>query len=336
MTGGAGEAADAGATPEWPPAEPLLAALLRLALPAARVLDIGAPFGRLFPWWPGALCGVADAASLPSAERDLLLLFRQHGQPVQLPTAPILGLNPAADAALLAADWSTADRLVCGGAEPGRQARWAAPDTLLLRPAGSPRAPPESDPDTGRILLLIGHPARIKPWELLLPGERTGTLFAAIRTAADALAAPGNGWRADGRLVSPRLATVALLRHGDASPPPLRMIPEALPHDLPPPPNGRPPPPSGGLSTGPVPRIRLLLGLLPSIPMRLRLGFQGGTPRAAFLDGVRRAAESDGGSHWTLPINPSGDHATVLGLPLPEAGLTIAGLELLPAIDLPA
>lgn len=334
MTNGAGEAADAGATPEWPPAAPVLAALLQLALPAALLLDIGAPFGRLFPWWPGASCGVADAASLPAAERDLLLLFRQHGQPVQPPTAPIFGLNPAADAALLAADRSTADRLVCGGAEPGQQARWTAPDTLLLRPAGSPRTPPESDPDTGRILLLIGHPARVESWELLLPGERTGPLFAAIRTAADVLAASGSGWRADGRLVSPRLATVALLRHGDASPSPLRMIPEALPHDLPPPPTGRPPPPSGGLTTGPVPRVRLLLGLLPPIPMRLRLRFQDGTPRAAFLDGVRRAAESDGEAHWTLPIDPSGDHATVLGLALPESGLTIAGLELLPGMDL--
>lgn len=329
----------AGPMPDGPPAASMLAAPLRLALPGAALLDVGAPFGRLFPWWPGALCGVADAASLPTAERDLLQRFHQRGLGA---TWPILGLDPAADAALLAsAGWIAADRLVCEAAgHPGLRSRWASPDALVLRPAGSARATPEataSDPDTGRIVLLIGGAARVEAWGLLLPGERTGTLFTAIRTAAEALAAAQTGWQPGGHLISPRLATIALLRHVDAPSPPFRMLPDALPHDLPVPITkgvaAEESPSVGGLATGPAARVRLLLGLLPPTPMRLRLRFRGGTPRAVLVDGMRRLAESGGGPdgavQWEVPIHPAAGRASVFGLALPEGGLTIADLDLL-------
>lgn len=321
------------------PVAPMLAALLRLVLPAAVVVDVGEPFGRIFPWWPGAMCGIADASALPAAERHLLRGFHQGGP---AGTRPILGLDLAADAGLLSGvQGDTANRLVCEGVGgSGRGGHWAAPNGLVLRPAGPARTTAEqaaADPDAGRILLLIGSAARIEPWELLLPDPRTETLFAALRVAADTLAAAGEGWQADGRVVSPRLATIALLRHRGAHSPPLRIMPNALPHDLPVPTGvGVPPakpPASGGLATGAAPRVRLLLGLLPPTPMRLRLRFRGRTPRAVFLDGVRQLAQQgvgpDGVSQWEVPMHPAADFATVLGLALPEGGLTIDALDLL-------
>ena len=68
----------------------ILAGLLRQALPACRLLDLGLPAAPLLPWWPGALCGLAEPASLPPAEAALLGRFR-HG-PLRL---PVFGLDPA-------------------------------------------------------------------------------------------------------------------------------------------------------------------------------------------------------------------------------------------------
>ncbi|TDG03142.1 hypothetical protein E2C05_32410, partial [Paracraurococcus ruber] len=75
----------------------LLGTLLREALPDAAVLDLTGHGGRVFAWCPGAWPGIADAAALPAAERALLGRFRQG--PAR---RPVFGLDPAADAALLA------------------------------------------------------------------------------------------------------------------------------------------------------------------------------------------------------------------------------------------
>ena len=77
-------------------AAPLLAALLRAALPGLRALDLGLPAPPLlFPWLPGTLCGTADARALPPAETDLLRRFRHPDG------RSLIGFD-AADAALLA------------------------------------------------------------------------------------------------------------------------------------------------------------------------------------------------------------------------------------------
>ena len=77
-------------------AAPLLAALLRAALPGLRALDLGLPEPALFPWLPVTSCGVADAEALPPAEAALLRRFRHADSRL------LVGFDRATDAALLA------------------------------------------------------------------------------------------------------------------------------------------------------------------------------------------------------------------------------------------
>ena len=79
-------------------AAPLLAALLRAALPGLRALDLGLPAPPLLlPWLPGTLCGAADAEALPPAEADLLRRFRHPdgGLLVALTAPPTPPCSPA-------------------------------------------------------------------------------------------------------------------------------------------------------------------------------------------------------------------------------------------------
>lgn len=125
------------------------------------------------------------------------------------------------------------------------------------------------------------------------------------------------GWQVGGGSISPRMARLALLWHGRTAaprPPPIQVA--GLPQDR------RPD------------RLRLLLGLLPAVPARLRLRFRGGTPGALLLDGLRQPApqarERHGLLEWDAPVHLAADRPLVLGLALPPGGMTIEGLELLP------
>ncbi|MBX6744761.1 MAG: hypothetical protein IRY87_22240 [Acetobacteraceae bacterium] len=321
--------ADAGAAP-------LLAALLARALPGMQALDLGLPVPRLFPWLPGTLCGLADPAALPAGERTLLGRFRQRGG-----TRPLFGFDPAADAALQAGAPSVwgeaAERLVClpAAALAAGFAGSGPPEPLFLVPGEAGELP---DAERGRIILLLGSTAQVDRYDLLVPPDRTAALFEALRMAGGALAeAAGGRWQVGGRMISPRMASLAVLAEASAGfAPPLSIPAETLVHDLP------VQSAEGRLATGPAARLRLLLGALPPREWRLRISLCTDTLGLAapvlFLEGMRHPARirpgSEGITWLEAVIRPAGGHALVLGLAMPPeagpGGLALTGIELLP------
>ncbi len=304
-------------------AAPLLAALLRAALPGLRALDLGLPAPPLlYPWLPGTLCGAANAETLPPAEAELLSSFRHPDG------RPLAGFDAAADAALLSgapAAWDDApERLIRLGAAPPRG---LPADALLLVPAdaedaaGAPRA---------RILLLLGAGGTVERHDLLVPPPRLGAIHAALAGAAETFAgASGRGrWLARALAVSAEMASVAVLPEDAQNHRPTLSIPAAaLVHDL--------PAPAGpdGLDLSGRGRARLLFG---TAPARLRAFLRGEEASSAvlFADGQRLPA--------TLAEHPTGEIrleaepraaacAAVLGIAVPApARATLTRLELVP------
>lgn len=304
-------------------AAPLLAALLARAVPGVQALDLGLPAPRLFPWLPGALCGVANPAALPAPERALLRRFRQAGG-----TRPLFGFDPAADAALLAgapSAWGdAAERLVCLPAATlmGTFAESSPSEPLFLLPGEAGELPGAA---RGRIILLLGSTAQVERHDLLVPPDRTAALFEALRAAGGVVAeSVGGRWQVGGRMISPRMASLAVLAEASGSlAPPLSIPAEALIHDLP------TRTAEGRLATGRAARLRLLLGSLPPRPWQLRISLcaemLGLAAPVLFLDGMRHPARirpgPEGIAWLEATIHQTGNHALVLGLAMPpEAG----------------
>jgi hypothetical protein len=302
-------------------AAPLLAALLRAALPGLRALDLGLPASPLlFPWLPGTLCGVADAQALPPAEAELLRRFHHPDG------RPLVGFDRAADAALLAgapAAWGDApERLIRPAAPPPRG---LPADALLLVPpdardAGTPRA---------RILLLLGAGEAVERHDLLVPPTRLEAIHAALRVAAETLAGAVDGrWLTRAPAISADTASVALLPEDGQTHRPLVSLPAAsLVHDLP-----ALAGPEGIDLSGAHRQVRLLLG---AAPTRLRAFLRGDASGAAlFGDGRRLPAtvtERAAGETCLEAEPPSGSGAAVLGLAVPaSARATLTRLELMP------
>jgi hypothetical protein len=307
-------------------ATPVLAALLRAALPGLGALDLG-PSPALFPWLPGTLCGVEGAEALLPAEAALLRRFRHPDG------RPLVGLDPAADAALLAG------APVAWGGAPERLIRLPTTrpptglpaDVLLLgtadaeAPAGLPRA---------RLLLLLGAGAAVERHDLLVPPARLGAIHAALGRAAETLAGgaslPGR-WLARALAITDGMASVALLpEEAQAHRPPLSIPAAALVHDAPAL-AGR-----DGLVLPATGRVRLLLGAPPSGGLRVVLRGEGAPRAALFADGRRLPAvpvehrpgefriEAEG---WP----PGGAGTAVLGVAAPApARAVLTRLELLP------
>jgi hypothetical protein len=261
-------------------AAPLLAALLRQALPGLAVLDAALTEGGLYPWLAGARCGAAAPAALPGPERALLRRFRQGGR-------PLFGFDPATDAALAAGApeaWGgTGARLVVLGAAAD-PAPWLAGGALVLV-----RAAPEGS--WARIMLLAGAPAPFERLDLLLAEEeRLPALLAALEAAARDL-----GAECGARQISPRLATLTLL--AGAAKTEAVLEGEALIAD--------------DAAEG---RLRLLLGCLPPRPLGVRVSLASGPLPALFLDGAPYPAEAAGEGMLEARLPPGGARAVVLGL----------------------
>jgi len=148
-------------------AMPVLAALLRAALPGVSVLDLGWPAGRVFPCWPGARLGVAAPEELVPAEAALLRRFRQGRA-----GTPLFGLGEGDDAALLAgAPAALGDSgpvlIVLDGPAPERIGPLLQAGAMVLRGASVAGGPLPPGPERGRIMLLGGSAAHIERWELL-------------------------------------------------------------------------------------------------------------------------------------------------------------------------
>lgn len=305
-------------------AAPLLAALLRAALPGLRALDLGLPEPLLFPWLPGTLCGVADAATLPPAEAALLRRFRHPDG------RPLVGLDRTADAALFAAApeaWHEAEeRLIrCGAAVP----RHPLPaDALLLVP---PDAAHVSGAPTSRMPLLLGAGGTVERHDLLVPQPRLHAIHTAFARAAEALAEASDGrWLARSPAVSAEIASVSLLpENGQTCAPALSLPADALVHDRP---ASRAGPDGLDLSVPPH-RVRVLLG---SVPARLRITLRGDASGAAlFGDGarlpIRKAEGPEGETCLEAEAWPRSAGVAVLGVALPRpARAVLARLDLLP------
>lgn len=315
----------------------ILASLLRAALPDVAVCDFGLPAGRVFPWWPGARCGIADPAALAPAEAALLRRFRQG--PAGL---PVCGLEAAADAALLAAApgaWGEASGpplLVLEGPAPAALAPLLEAGAMLLQHGRTEGLAPPPGAPRGRIMLLGGHISRIERWDFLLPADQIAPVFDRLQVAAQQLAGmlggPGQ-WQVGGRVATDHLASLGMLSLGTDQLPPLVLPAGGLPHDLPEPVAGE------ALPLGRARRLRLLLGALPARPGWLRLRLLGLDPDRApglFLDGLRLEAQCRAeGQDWLLeaPVRQWPELAAVVGLALPaEAppGLVLRSLEVGP------
>ncbi len=303
-------------------AAPLLAALLRAALPGLRALDLGLPAPpALFYWLPGALCGVADATALAASEAELLRRFcHPDGR-------PLAGFDRAADAALLAgapAAWDDApERLIRFGAAPPRG---LPADALLLVP---PDAGDANEVPRARVLLLFGAGQDVERHDLLVPPPRLATVHAALRDAAEALAgaAGGGRWLARALVVSENMASVALLPEDAQTHRPALSVPAAvLVHDMPTPAG------ADGLDlSGGGRQVRLLLG---AAPVRLRAFLRGGAAGAALFGDGRRlsvavAEHPTGVTRLEAEPPPGGAGPFVLGLAIPaSARAVLTRLEL--------
>ncbi len=298
-------------------AGPLLAALLARALPGLALRDLTLPVGALLPWLPGARCGVADPAGLEREERALLAGLRQQGR-------PLLGLDPAADAAPDSAWDGARDRLaatVLAAPVPG------AGLTLVAGGLGEATQPR----GLARILILVGREDAPERHDLLLPEPRLEEVFGRLRAAAAAMAGPG--WQQGGRVLAAGQASLLLLAPPPGHVPDLLLAAATLPHDLPDDGSGA----AGGapgLPLAGVRQLRLLLGALPPLRWRLRLVFDGAPPgqAALFLDGLRLVARAapDG---LVADIAPPPGRALVLGLAWRDGappGLRLARLEARP------
>lgn len=254
---------------------PLLAALLRAALPGLATLDLHALArpGGLFPFLTAR---VGAPRKVDLAEHALLAAFRDPAG------APLVGFHPARDAALragAAAAWGGADtpRLVVLTAAED-PAQWLAAGAMVLtdQPPAAPGA---------AILLLIGR--RAAPRHLLLPTAAVDGLLPALAEAAEAIARQA-GTRAGIRRISDCFATLTLAAEAPAE---ARIDGTTLPRIV-------------GRTTA-----RLLLGCLSPGPWRLTIG----APCAAvFLDGCRAPITPGNGGPSVL-LHP-GPHATILGL----------------------
>ncbi|WP_187829907.1 hypothetical protein [Siccirubricoccus phaeus] len=304
-------------------AAPLLAELFHRLDPPPRLLDLGLPEARLFPWVAGAVCGVAGEEALPPAERALLAGFRDAAR-----RRPPFGFDAAADAAMLAqapAAWGGGGEwLVClPGAPPLSLAPlWRGGAWALLRAAGQAGW---VGSDRGRIMLLAGTPAAVEHYDLVVPVERLEEVLERLHEAAAALAAEGAGWRTGRRRISARLASLTLLREAPQRPG-LALAAPALWHDA-----------AVELAGGALPltglkRLRLLLGSLPAGPARLVVLLRGGVPPVLFLGGRRLAATPLPGPAGTTRLEAAtrlaGGPAEVLGLAaLPGPAPALLGLE---------
>ncbi|MCO6417835.1 hypothetical protein JYK14_16935 [Siccirubricoccus sp. KC 17139] len=303
-------------------AAPLLAALFRRMAPPPHLLDLGLPEARLFPWLPGALCGVAEAAALPAAERALLAGFRDATS-----RRPPFGFDAATDAALLAgapAAWGgEGDRLVClpGPPPPVLAPLWQGGAWALLRAGQAGWA----GADRGRIMLLAGTAEAVEQYDLLLPAARLAEVLDRLEAASAALAAAGGPWRIGCRRISARLGSLTLLREA-AGRPGLALAAPALWHDGPQALAGK------ALPLASPGRLRILLGSLPCGPARLSVRLRGGAPPVLFLGGRRLAAtpvpDPDGAMRLEATPELAGGPAEVLGLAtLPGPAPALLGLE---------
>jgi hypothetical protein len=313
---------------------PLAAALLRRALPGLAALDLAALSevgGGLYPWMPEALCGVAEPGSLAPAERALLSGFRQRGG-----ARPLFGLDPHADSAFAAGAseaWGGAgDRLVvvAGGGAAGAAAGAGA---WLGRAGAMVLARDAAPPTAARVMLLLGAGGTVERLDLLLPdgggGRSAAALLPALEAAARGLAEAAGGapgWEFGARAISPRLAALTLLAP-DPLVDPAVLPAEALILDA----EGGRDEGGGGGPAGP--RLRLLLGVLPPRPLRLRLLLRdaGRAPPVLFLDGIRHASRTEvgpaGGMLLEARIAPRvGALPTVLGLALPAGAGAAPGV----------
>lgn len=309
---------------------PIVAALLRAALPDAPVLDLCFPVGGVAPWWPGARIGLVDVAAMPAAEAALLRRFRQG-------TAgwPVFGLDPVADAVPAAAFGSAEPPLlVLDAAPPPVLEPLLRQGAMLLRRGRTEGLPPPPGAPRGRIMLLAGSVAQIERWDLLLSPGMVGLAFERMQAAAQDLAAGLGGtgaWQLGGRVMRPDLASLGMLATGVAQLPPVALPAGALPHDLP----GLVE--ADSLPLGEARRLRLLLGALPTPAAQLRLRLRGAvaeTPPALFLDGERLEAPlqaEEEGQILEAVVQPRRDTANVIGLALPPGappGLALTGLEI--------
>lgn len=293
---------------------PLLAPLLRRALPGLAVLDLALAEGGLYPWLAEAMPGAGDPARLPEAERALLAGFRLGPEAV-----PLAGFDPARDAALLAGApeaWGgAAHRMVVpGGGSPSAfgAGPWLEAGMMVLAASAAP-------PLAERVMLILGLGATVERLDLLLPEGRLGALLPLLGAAAEAMASEGGaGWETGLRSVSPRLAALTLFAPAGAAPPTVLEEARLL------------------LDRAEAPRrLRLLLGALPPVPLRLRLRLAGlRAPPAFLVDGLRQApaacvAGPDGGMRLDAVLRPSGGGPTVIGLG--DTSAAGAGLRVLRA-----
>lgn len=275
---------------------PLLAALLRHALPGLRVLDLALAEGGLYPWLPDAMVGLAEPDTPCTAEGALLRGFRQGGG-----TRPLAGCDPVQDAALAAGApeaWAgEGPRLVV--TQPDDAARWVGSGAMVLTRSAVPDLP--------RIMLLLGDGGAVAQRDLLLPEDRLPGVLDALSDAAQAMAA--EGWEVGQRAISPRLAALALFTP-PMPPPPLVLEAPAL--ILQSEAEGR--------------RLRVLLGVLPPRSWRVRLQVEGAV-RVLLQDGAMLDVAAEGPLVEAL-LRPQAA-PTVLGLG--GEGLALCRVEILPA-----
>lgn len=299
---------------------PLLAALLRRALPGLAVLDHALAEGGLYPWLPGAMVGTGDAAALPGAMADLLARFRQAGG-----ARPLAGFDPAQDAALAAGapeawggDAGGLRLLVPGsaGPTPFGLGGWIheGPGAMVLARDAAPLT-------TERIMLLLGAGGAVERIDLMLPDGLLSRVLPSLAAAARAIAAEAPGREVGLREVSPRLATLTLFLPD--LPSPATILPRAalvLEEDA------------------AQRRVRVLLGVLPAgqtLRIRVRVGGGVKAPPALFQDGTRLPARAEADPRGAMLLETSLRAAAAPGVPtlLGLAGMGQGGAAAMPHVE---